>query len=41
LRSSWHVFPAGGFVDWQDDPLGALRSLVLPSVALGLVQGAC
>ena len=34
------VLPAGGFVDWSDDPLGAVRSLVLPAIALGLVQGA-
>jgi peptide/nickel transport system permease protein len=33
-------FPAGGFVPWTDNPLGALRSLVLPALALGLVQGA-
>ena len=36
-----HWFPAGGFPDsWTDDPLGALRALVLPALALGLVQGA-
>src|SRR5207237_4351337 len=34
------LFPAGGFVDWSENPLGAVRSLVLPSVALGLVQAA-
>ncbi len=34
------VLPAGGFVDWSEDPLGAIRSLILPAVALGLVQGA-
>jgi peptide/nickel transport system permease protein len=33
-------FPAGGFVPWTDNPIGALRSLVLPALALGLVQGA-
>ena len=33
-------FPAGGFVPWTDNPLGSLRSLVLPALALGLVQGA-
>src|SRR6266852_3357183 len=36
----WKVFPAGGFVDWSDNPLGALRSLVLPALSLGLVQAA-
>ena len=35
-----HLFPAGGFVDWADSPIGAIRSLVLPSLALGLVQAA-
>src|SRR5438132_4881740 len=35
-----HLFPAGGFVDWSDNPLAAIRSLVLPALALGLVQAA-
>jgi peptide/nickel transport system permease protein len=34
------LLPAGGFVDWSEDPLGAARSLILPSLALGFVQGA-
>lgn len=34
------LFPAGGFVDWGDDPVAAARSLLLPAVALGLVQAA-
>ena len=34
------LLPAGGFVDWSDNPLGAARSLILPSLALGLVQAA-
>ena len=34
------IFPAGGFIDWTDDAVAALKSLVLPAVALGLVQGA-
>jgi peptide/nickel transport system permease protein len=34
------LMPAGGFVDWSDNPIGAARSLVLPSLALGLVQAA-
>lgn len=34
------VLPAGGFVDWAQDPLGAVRSLILPALALGLVQAA-
>jgi peptide/nickel transport system permease protein len=35
-----HLFPAGGFVDWSEDPIAAIRSLVLPALALGLVQAA-
>jgi peptide/nickel transport system permease protein len=35
-----HLFPAGGFVDWTQDPAAAVRSLVLPALALGLVQAA-
>lgn len=34
------VLPAGGFVDWTEDPIAAVRSLILPALALGLVQGA-
>jgi peptide/nickel transport system permease protein len=34
------LFPAGGFIDWSDDPVAAARSLVLPGLALGLVQAA-
>jgi len=34
------LFPAGGFVDWSEDPVAAVRSLLLPAVALGLVQAA-
>jgi len=34
------VLPAGGFVDWTTDPLASIKSLILPSLALGLVQGA-
>lgn len=37
---AWKLFPAGGFVDWSENPLGAVRSLVLPALALGLVQAA-
>ena len=28
--------PQGGFVPWQDNPLGALQSLILPSLALAI-----
>jgi peptide/nickel transport system permease protein len=34
------LFPASGFVDWAENPLAAARSLILPALALGLVQGA-
>jgi peptide/nickel transport system permease protein len=33
-------FPAGGFTAWAETPAGALRSLLLPAIALGLVQTA-
>jgi peptide/nickel transport system permease protein len=32
--------PAGGYLPWNRDPLGTLRSLVLPILALGLGQAA-
>lgn len=35
-----HAVPAGGFVAWSDDPVGAFKSLLLPAISLGLVQGA-
>lgn len=37
----WEVFPAQGFprVGW-DDPAGAVRALVLPTITLALAQGA-
>jgi peptide/nickel transport system permease protein len=35
-----HLLPAGGFTDWSTDPVAAARALILPSVALGLVQAA-
>jgi peptide/nickel transport system permease protein len=31
-------FPAGGFIQWEESVGGALRSLLLPALALGLVQ---
>ncbi len=34
-----HVLPAGGFVAWSDDPVGAFKSLLLPAISLGVVQG--
>jgi peptide/nickel transport system permease protein len=38
IQLKW--LPAGGFVDWSDSPLAAARSLILPALALGLVQAA-
>ena len=35
-----HWLPAGGYVPWDRDPLGTLRSLILPIFALGLGQAA-
>lgn len=35
-----HWFPAGGFPGWGDDPALAVRALVLPAVALAVVQAA-
>jgi peptide/nickel transport system permease protein len=30
----WRLLPAGGFGSWSDNPVDAVRSLVLPSIAL-------
>ncbi len=38
VRLAW--FPASGFVGWGDGPLPALRSLLLPALALALPQAA-
>lgn len=38
VKLGW--FRAGGFVPWQENPLQALRSLLLPAISLALVQGA-
>jgi peptide/nickel transport system permease protein len=38
LQLKW--LPANGFVDWSESPAGAIRSLFLPALALGLVQAA-
>jgi peptide/nickel transport system permease protein len=32
--------PTGGFIQWGESTVGALRSLLLPAIALGLVQAA-
>lgn len=36
----FRILPAGGFTTWSVDPAGALKSLLLPVVSLGLVSGA-
>ncbi len=36
----WGILPAGGFTPWARDPWAALRSLLLPILALGLGQAA-
>ncbi len=38
VRLGW--LPSGGFVPWAENPVGTLRSLVLPTLALGLGQAA-
>jgi len=38
VKLQW--LPAGGFPGWQDEPVQALKSLVLPAVALAVVQSA-
>ncbi len=35
----WRLFPAGGFPGWSH-PLAGLKALILPALALGLVQAA-
>ncbi|MEX2534623.1 MAG: ABC transporter permease [Trueperaceae bacterium] len=32
--------PAGGYMTWERSPIGAIRSLILPAIALGLGQAA-
>ena len=38
VRLGW--LPSGGFVPWEENPAGTLRSLALPTLALGLGQAA-
>ena len=38
VRLGW--LPSGGFVPWAENPVGTLRSLVLPTLALGFGQAA-
>lgn len=35
-----HWLPSGGFQSWQSDPIGALKSLLLPALSLGFVRAA-
>ncbi len=36
----FRLFPTGGFVSWGENPLEALKHLMLPAVSLGLVTAA-
>jgi peptide/nickel transport system permease protein len=36
----WRLAPAGGFPGWEAGPARALGALILPAIALGLVQAA-
>ena len=40
LAVGWRWLPSGGFTPWTDDPVAALRSLILPVVALTFGQTA-
>jgi peptide/nickel transport system permease protein len=33
-------FPAGGFTNWSENPLTAVKSLLLPALALGVIRAA-
>ncbi len=36
LALTWRWLPSGGYVNWSDDPLQALRHLIMPALALSL-----
>jgi peptide/nickel transport system permease protein len=36
LALTWRWLPSGGYVSWSDDPLKALRHLIMPTLALSL-----
>lgn len=36
LALTWRWLPSGGYVSWSDDPLKALRHLIMPVLALSL-----
>ena len=38
VRLGW--LPTGGWIDWSESPIGAIRSLVLPVLSLGLIMAA-
>ncbi|WP_298901765.1 ABC transporter permease, partial [uncultured Devosia sp.] len=38
VKLGW--LPTGGWVDWRESPIGAIRSLVLPVLSLGLIMAA-
>ena len=35
-----HLLPSGGFVEWGTNPIGAIRTLVLPVLTLAVIQSA-
>jgi peptide/nickel transport system permease protein len=37
---NWHLFPAGGFTSWGENPWKSLKSLFLPALALGMIRAA-
>ncbi|OEO30886.1 ABC transporter permease [Devosia insulae DS-56] len=38
VKLGW--LPTGGWIDWRESPIGAIRSLVLPVLSLGLIMAA-
>lgn len=38
VKLGW--LPTGGWTDWRESPIGAIRSLVLPVLSLGLIMAA-
>lgn len=39
FAAKWHLLPAGGWAPLESDPLEAVRRLILPTIALGLLTG--
>ncbi len=36
---TWGILPAGGYVPFRDDPVGNIKSMILPSITLSLYLG--